>query len=118
MVADNEFAGSILRARKGFSVGAESLAVDVIEAAMASTHNFLGQKHTVEFLKSGEVYLTRLAERSSWDNWERGNRQGLAERAQAELVRILREHQVQPLDAAQERELDTILAAAEKELVK
>jgi trimethylamine---corrinoid protein Co-methyltransferase len=118
MVADNEFAGSILRARGGFMAGPDALAVDVIAAAMASTRNFLGQKHTMKYLKSGEIFLTRLAERSSWETWDAGGRRGLTERAQAEAVRILREHQVQPLGAAQERELDTIMAAADRELVK
>jgi trimethylamine:corrinoid methyltransferase-like protein len=85
---------------------------------MASTRNFLGQKHTMKNLKSGEVFITHLAERTSWENWEKGGRQGLTERAQEEAERILRSHQVPPLDASQERELDTIMLAAEKELVR
>jgi len=118
MVADNEFAGSILRVRKGIAADADALAVEVVAAAMESTRNFLGQKHTLKYLKSGEVLLTRLAERASWETWEAGGRQGLAERAQAEAERILRERQVTPLEPSQERELDSILAAAERELVK
>jgi trimethylamine--corrinoid protein Co-methyltransferase len=118
MVADNEFAGSILRIRKGFGAEADALAVNVVAAAMATTRNFLGQKHTTKYLKSGEVFITRLAERSSWENWEMGGRQGLAERAQAEAERILREHKIPPLEDAQERELDAIMSAAERELVK
>ncbi len=118
MVADNEFAGSILRARNGFGADPDALAVDVVAAVMASTRNFLGQKHTMKYLKAGEVFITRLAERSSWETWEMGGRQGLAERAQAEAERILREHQVPPLEPAQERELDAIMSAAEHELVK
>ena len=117
MVADNEFAGSILRIRKGFVADADALAVDVVAAAMASTRNFLGQKHTLKYLRSGEVFLTRLAERGSWEGWEAAGQSGMIERAQAESERILREHQVPPLEAAQERELDSIMAAAERELV-
>ncbi len=117
MVVDNEFAGSILRVRKGFSTETEALAVDVVAAVMVSTRNFLGQKHTMKTLKSGEVFITKLAERSSWETREKGGRQGLAERAQDEAERILRTHQVPPLDASQERELETIMSAAERELV-
>ena len=40
------------------------------------------------------------------------------DRATAEAERILREHQVPPLEPQQEKELDAIMAAAEKELVK
>jgi trimethylamine--corrinoid protein Co-methyltransferase len=118
MVADNEFAASILRVRKGVTADADALAVDVIAAVMDSSHNFLSQKHTMKYLKSGEVMMTRLAERNSWETWETGERKGLGERAQAEAERILREHQVPPLDPAQERALDGIMAAAERELVK
>jgi trimethylamine--corrinoid protein Co-methyltransferase len=118
MVADNEFAGSVLRVRNGFGVDEGALAVEVVAAAMASTRNFLGQKHTLKYLKSGEVYMTKLAERSSWETWETGGRQGLVERAQTEAERILHAHQVPPLEAAQEKELDALMAAAERELVK
>ncbi len=116
MVADNEFAGSIYRVRKGFAADADALAVEVVAAAMSSTRNFLGQKHTMKYLRSGEVFITKLAERGSWEGWEAAGRIGMVERAQAEAEKILREHQVPPLDAAQERELDGIMAAAEHEM--
>ena len=118
MVIDNEFAGSIYRARKGFTADADALALEVIAAAMSSTRNFLGQKHTLKYLKSGEMFMTKLAERGSWEGWEASGRIGMVERAQAEAEHILREHQVPPLEAAQELELDALMAAAEKELVK
>ena len=118
MVADNEFASSVLRLRRGFTVSEESLAVEVIAMVMNGTRNFLGQKHTMKYLKSGEVFMTKLAERATWEQWEAGGRKNLAWRAQAEAEKILHEHQVEPLSDAQEQELDCIMAAAEKELVK
>jgi trimethylamine---corrinoid protein Co-methyltransferase len=118
MVADNEFAASILRLRRGFEVNDDALAVEVIAKVMNGSHNFLGQKHTMQYLKSGEMMMTRLAERGTWENWEEGGRLGLLEHAQAEAERILREHQVEPLEAAQVKELDAIMVAAEKELVQ
>jgi trimethylamine---corrinoid protein Co-methyltransferase len=116
MVVDNEFAGSIQRARRGFAADTEALAVDEIAAAMASTRNYLGLKHTLKYLKSGEVFMTKLAERGSWDNWEKAGRLGIVERAQAEAERILATHQVPALEPAQERELDALMASAQKEL--
>ena len=118
MVLDNEYAGSILRIRNGYQADEDALAVDVVAAVMSSTRNFLGQKHTMKALKSGEIYITKLAERGSWEGWEASGRVGMVERAQAAAERILREHQVPPLDSIQERELDLIMASAEKELVK
>jgi trimethylamine---corrinoid protein Co-methyltransferase len=116
MVADNELAASVRRGRRGFVADADALAVDVIAAAMKGSHNFLSQKHTSRYLKNGEVSLTRLAERGTWEMWENGGRNGMAERAQAEAERILREHQVSPLEPGQERALDELIAAAEQEL--
>lgn len=118
MVADNEFASSILRARKGFETNDDTLAVDVIANVMNGSRNFLGQKHTMKYLKAGEVALTRLAERGTWENWESESRKGFLERTQAEAEKILREHIVPPLEDVQEKELNQIMAAAEKELVK
>jgi trimethylamine:corrinoid methyltransferase-like protein len=71
----------------------------------------------VRRLKAGEVLLTKLAERGSWESWQQGGRKSLFERAQAEADRILLEHQVQPLEDAQKSELDQIMQAAERELV-
>ena len=116
MVADNEFAGSILRLRQGVASNDESLAVDVIAAAMRGTRNFLAQRHTIQHLKAGELALTRLAERGTWEGWQAAGRQGMVERAQARAEQLLREHQVPPLEPAQERELDALLQAAEREL--
>jgi trimethylamine--corrinoid protein Co-methyltransferase len=118
MVADNEFASSIHRVRRGFIADEDTLAVDVIAKVMNGPRNFLGQKHTMKYLKNGEMFVTKLAERGSWETWETGGRQGLAEQAQAESERILREHQVEPLSDSQSKELDAIMASAERELVK
>ncbi|MEW6716208.1 MAG: trimethylamine methyltransferase family protein [Chloroflexota bacterium] len=117
MVCDNEFAAGICRLRQGFPADEDALAVEVVSAVMDGTRNFLGQRHTLRYLKAGEVLITRLAERSSWETWEEAGRQGMVERAQSEAERILREHQVPPLEPVQEKELDAIMAAAEVELV-
>jgi len=118
IVLDNEIAGSVRRLRHGFEINDDALAVDIISAAMQGTHNYLGQKHTLRYLRSGEVLLTNLAERGSWESWEKKGRQGMAERAQAEAERILQNHHVEPLSAAQELELDAILNEADRVLAR
>ena len=72
----------------------------------------------MKYLKNGEVFMSKLAKRGSWESWEKGGRRGLAEQAQAEAERVLREHQVEPLSEVQEKALDKIMSAAEKELVR
>ncbi|HNK62741.1 MAG TPA: trimethylamine methyltransferase family protein [Anaerolineales bacterium] len=119
MVLDNELVGSVQRLRKGLSADAEHIAVNIILDVMNGTRNFLGQKHTMKHLRGGEMALTKLAERNSWDTWdEKLGRKQMADHAIEEAERILREHQVVPLSAEQEKELDKILAAAEQETAK
>ena len=112
MVLDNEFAGSIQRLRKGFSASEDALAIDVLAAAMDGARNFLAQKHTARYLKSGEIMITKLAERNPWEAWEKGGKHTMLERAQAEAERILDQSEVPPLEAAQEKELDRILESS------
>jgi trimethylamine--corrinoid protein Co-methyltransferase len=118
MVLDNEFASSIQRLRKGYVADEDALAVDVLSAVMNGSRNFLAQKHTARTLKSGEIMISKLAERSPWETWEKGGKRSMLERAQAEADRILSQHQVPPLEDAQNQELDRIMAAAAKQLVK
>jgi trimethylamine--corrinoid protein Co-methyltransferase len=119
MVMDNELAASILRLRRGIKAEVEELAVDIIGNVMNGTRNFLGQKHTLKHLRAGEVALTKFAERNSWDTWEEKlERKGMADYAAAEAERLLREYEIPPLEPQQERELDAIMAGAEKEMVR
>jgi len=119
MVLDNEFASSVLRLRKGLSADTTHLAVDIIANVMNGTRNFLGQRHTLNHIKAGELALTKLAERNSWETWdEKLGRKQIADNAVDQADKILREHQVPPLEPQQERELDKIMASVEKETVK
>ena len=116
IVCDNEIAASVRRVRKGFEVSEDSLAIHEIAIAMQGSHNFLGQKHTMRYLRSGEVLLTNLAERGSWETWETHGQLGMAERAQAQAENILINHQVPPISDDQERELNEILNEADHKL--
>jgi len=119
MVLDNELAKSVHRQRQGLSADAEHLAVEVINTVMNTNRNYLASKHTLKHLRAGEMALTKLAERNSWDTWEdKMSRKQMADYATDEAERILREHVVEPLEPQQEAELDKIMAAAEKETVK
>jgi trimethylamine--corrinoid protein Co-methyltransferase len=119
MVLDNELAGSVRRLLNGLSADADHIAVEIIGNVMNGTRNFLGQKHTMKHLRAGELALTKLAERNSWDTWdEKLERKQMADHAADEAERLLREHIVPPLEPQQEQELDRIMAAAAKEFEK
>jgi len=117
MVCDNEIAASVRRLRRGFATDEDALAVEVIAAVMDSSRNFLDRRHTVRYLRAGEVLHTHLAERRTWEAWDQTGRESMAERAQAEAERLLAEHEVPPLTEDQERELTEIMQEAERELI-
>jgi len=112
MMCDDEIAASVRRLRRGFATDEDALAVNVIAAVMDGPRNFVGERHTVRTLRAGEILLTRLADRRTWEEWERSGRDGLAERAQAEAERLLAEHEVTPLTEEQEQELNAIMQEA------
>jgi trimethylamine--corrinoid protein Co-methyltransferase len=118
MVCDDEIAATVHRLRRGFTVDEDALGVKVIATVMGSSRNYLEQLHTVRYLRAGEVLVTHLAERRSWEEWRRTGREGVTERAQAKAERLLVEHQVPPLTEEQESTLDAIMRAAESELVR
>jgi len=117
MICDDEIAASVRRLCRGLSVDQETLAVEVIAAAMDGSRNFLNQLHTVRYLRAEEMLLPRVADRRTWGEWDRAGRDTILERAQAEAERLLAEHETPPLTEEQERELENIMKEAEKELV-
>lgn len=117
MVVDNQIAVSIGRVRRGFVVDQDSLAVEVIQEVMNTSHTFLAERHSVKYLRSGEVLLSKLAERRSFSDWDQTGRKSFVDNAQAEANRLLANHEVPPLENAQEHQLDQILKAAFKALV-
>ncbi|MCP4515905.1 MAG: hypothetical protein GY824_11840, partial [Delftia sp.] len=117
MVCDDEIAASVRRLRRGLVVDADALAVDVIAAAMDGSRNFLEQRHTVRYLRAREMLFPRLAGWRAWEEWDREGREDTIAWAQAEAERLLAQHQVRPLTAQQEQELDEIMLEAKSKLV-
>jgi len=118
MVCDNDIVLEIKRLCKGFEVSEDSLATGLVAEVTAEggSGNFLAERHTVKTLRSGEVFFPPLSVRRSFEDWELAGRETMRERACAKAEKILSEHTPEPLSAAQEKELDTIMAAAAREL--
>jgi trimethylamine--corrinoid protein Co-methyltransferase len=116
MVIDDEIAASVHRLRRGFAVNDDSLALDVIAAAMDGSRNFISEGHTVRYLRAGELLVTNLAERRGWDEWEKDGREGMFARADSKAGQLLDQHEAEPLSEAQGAELDAIMRAAETDL--
>ena len=118
MVIDDEILASVKRLVRGFEVDPDSLAVEVIAKAMGGPRNFIGQKHTVRYLRSGEVLQTRLAGREGWGEWEAAGRRGILERGAERAAELLAGHQAPPLNPGQLAEMERVIRAAERESVK
>jgi trimethylamine---corrinoid protein Co-methyltransferase len=110
IVIDNDIFGEIMRICRGFTVDEESLAVDVIAHAMSTTRNFLGEKHTRKYLRSGEVWEGRLGIKEiGWEMWQAAGYSNAIERAEHIATDIFSSHEVAPLPQEQINALDEIL---------
>lgn len=117
MVCDDEIAASVYQLRRDLLVNEDSLAVDVIGAVMEGDRNFLSHKHTIRHLRAGEIFITRLADRTSWEEWDRTGREGMGGNAQAKAEKLIAEHEPPPLTDDQEQILEEIMQEATSELV-
>jgi trimethylamine--corrinoid protein Co-methyltransferase len=98
---------------EGIDTGAEGLALDVISAVGPRGH-YLAQKHTRRHLR--DIWIPELTHpRQPLDGSPLPDIRG---RARTRLKQILAEHRPEPLDEKLQAELQTILAAAERELGK
>jgi len=107
MMIDNEILDSVKRARRGLQVSQDSLAVDIIARVMDGPRNFLGQKHTVQYLRQGEVLQTRFAGREA--------DRSLIDHASQQAAERLAHHQVPPLDDKQHVALREVIRAVERQ---
>jgi trimethylamine--corrinoid protein Co-methyltransferase len=96
----------------GLNINTNNLALDIIEKVGPGGH-FLAQKHTRSNLR--ERWIPRLTNPQSFvDN---GSGLDIRRRARNEVDRILTEYQPEPLDRNIQKELNTILEIAERELI-
>ncbi len=114
LVIDDAIAGYIRRMLEGFAVNEETLAFDVIKD-VGIGGNYLTHPHTAESYRR-EFFLSDLVERMPWAAWEAQPVRGMEEKASAKARRLMAQERPRPLDAAQEREVDAIVAAAQRDL--
>ncbi len=115
LLVDHELADYVKRIVRGFEVGADTLAAEVI-AAVGPGGNYLAEKHTVEHFRR-ELWLpSPLWTRQSWDNWQSDGRRSMADRAAERARNILADHNPAPIDPTLEKEIDRIVQAARKDL--
>ncbi|MFH0911118.1 MAG: trimethylamine methyltransferase family protein [Planctomycetota bacterium] len=87
-VIDNEMIAYARRYRRGYAVGEETLALEVIrETGIAGS--FLDREHTLDHFRS-ELFMPGLLFRKRWSDWEEKGHRRLEERAADEAAVLMR----------------------------
>jgi trimethylamine--corrinoid protein Co-methyltransferase len=110
LVVDNEIARMIRKYVAGVSISDETLALDEIRA-VGSHRDYLSTDFTYAHMR--ELSVSDLLDRRVRMEWEADGSMDTAARARAEALRILEEHQVDPLPDEVRRGMDCILSDVE-----
>ena len=112
LVLDNERFGAMLRMLAGVQADEAHLAFDVVEALMRGD-SALTHPHTLQHLRSGEVWRPKLALRQGLVGGAAPS-ETMLDRARAETQKLLENHTVAPLPEAVGAELDAILSSYDR----
>ncbi len=112
LVLDNEIAGAIYRVLDGIDVVDDTLGVELARTVGPGGH-YLSQRHTMQFIRK-EHFMPLLADRLIRERWEEAGRKNMVAKAHETVVRILDEHEVEPLPEKTEAELKRIVREVEE----
>ena len=116
LVIDNEIYADVFRAIRGIDVDEERLALDLIDK-VGPMGNFLAQKHTMKFLRLGDMRNSPLYDKRTMDRAKTEGVRPLQDAARDVARKILMEHEPVPLDQDVERELARVVREGEKKLL-
>lgn len=114
MVIDDEIIGTIERVARGLDFDDDALALDLIEG-VGPGGTYISKRHTMERLRK-EHYMPRASDRSYYSTWASGGKRAMVDTARERARKVMAEHQ--PLSTGVEREMDEIIAEAQKAHVK
>jgi trimethylamine--corrinoid protein Co-methyltransferase len=103
-VIDNDLIGTVKRALSGIEVTDDTLALDIIKR-VGPGGTYIMESHTLEHFKQ-ELYYSKIVDQDQRETWEKGGHKGMLERARAEALKILANHQAPVLDPKLLKELD------------
>lgn len=115
LVIDDEMIGFIRRMTRDEPVNAHTIAADLI-ASVGIGETYLMEDHTLDNWRDS-FWIPQLCSRNNWEMWMAEGGATMLQRAAARQEQILAEHALPWLDEAMQRELDQIVAVAERELL-
>ncbi len=113
-VIDNEIISLLKHVVRGCVVNDDTLAFEVMRDVILGDGVFLGEEHTVKYMRKGALWMPEISTRSTSDESEQD---GVVARAKSRAAQILDTHQVEPLSDEVSRQLDQIMERARRELV-
>lgn len=116
-VIDDEIYSDLFRIVRGIEVDEDRLALDVIDK-VGPMGNFLAQRHTMKYLREGEMRYSSLWDKRTMDRARSEGIRPIQEVAREKVRQLLRDHSVTPLDRDVERDLARVVAEGSKRLLK
>ncbi|MGD1996574.1 MAG: trimethylamine methyltransferase family protein [Anaerolineae bacterium] len=113
LLIDTEVFRMYKRARRGIDSGEERWLEDVISRVGPGGH-FLDERSTVDGIRGGEWYVSKVGLHGTFEEWEEAGRPTLLEEARVRVEQILADHESLPLAEDVERELDRIQKRAQE----
>lgn len=117
MVLDDETYADVFRLIQGIEVDDDRLALDVIEQ-VGPMGNFLAQRHTMKYLRAGEMRNSPLWDKRTMDRARAEGIRPIQEAARERAGQILREHVPTPLDPDVRRDLARIVDEGSRALLR
>ncbi len=117
LVVDNEAYADVFRVLQGIEVDDDRLGLSLIDK-VGPMGNFLGQMHTMKYLRLGEVRFSPLWDKRTGERAKREGVRPIEDVARDAVRRILKEHMPTPLDRDVDRELTRIVAEGSRKLLE
>jgi trimethylamine--corrinoid protein Co-methyltransferase len=115
LVIDDEMIGHVRRTKRGFAVTPETLAFEVIKC-VGIGGNFLTEEHTLRHLRD-EFWVPALSDRETHVTWTANGGKTMLDRAAERRDEILQRHEPDWCEEKMQKEIDRIVAAADRELL-
>ena len=106
----------LTRIVRGIEVDDGRLALDVIDK-VGPMGNYLAQMHTMDYFRKGEIRVSPLMDKRTSERVRKEGFRPLQVAAKDVVKKILKEHQVAPLEKDAEQEVTRIVREAEKEFL-
>jgi trimethylamine---corrinoid protein Co-methyltransferase len=112
LVIDDELLSYVKRISRGITVNDDTLALDAIEK-LGTKGNFLGDEHTLKYLRSGEHWQPEISCREPYINWKTMGMKDTVLNAHEKVQSILKNHSPVQLSEHKKKEINKIIQTFE-----